>query len=81
MAGESDSSTPSLDAILSQLETVVRELEGGELSLEDSLARFEVGIGLTRQGKALLGAMETRVEQLLEDGSTAPLPSAPGDTP
>lgn len=82
VSGEASSDSPSLDTILSQLETVVRELEGGELSLEDSLARFEVGIGLSRQGKTLLGAMETRVEQLLEDGTCAPLASSgQGDTP
>lgn len=79
MSGDSSSAPPSLDAVLSQLEGVVRDLEGGELTLEESLARFEVGIGLSRQGKTLLSAMETRVEQLLEDGGTAPLPSAEGE--
>jgi exodeoxyribonuclease VII small subunit len=54
--------------VVQRLEDVVRRLEGGELSLEDSLKAFEEGIGLVRRGERLLGEAEKRIEQLLVDG-------------
>lgn len=59
--------SPSIDAILGGLETVVRELEGGELPLERALERFEEGIRLARQGSRMLDAVEERVEMLLAE--------------
>lgn len=52
------------DVVL-RLEDVVKRLEAGELSLEDSLKAFEEGIGLVRRGEKLLGEAEKRIEQLL----------------
>ncbi|MBX7081772.1 MAG: exodeoxyribonuclease VII small subunit [Nannocystaceae bacterium] len=70
---------PGIDAILDQLEGVVRELEGGELPLEQALERFELGVGLARRGNVLLDRVEQRVEMLLADrDETAPL-AARGD--
>lgn len=60
--------------VVSRLQQIVEALEGGELSLEDSLERFQEGIGLVKQGEAILSDAEKRIEQLLsEDGRTAPL--------
>lgn len=53
------------EQIIGRLEDVVRRLEGGNLSLEDSLRAFEEGIGLVRAGEARLNEAEKRVEQLL----------------
>jgi exodeoxyribonuclease VII small subunit len=53
--------------VVERLDQVVKKLEGGELSLEDSLKAFEEGIGLVRKGERLLGAAEKRIEQLLSD--------------
>lgn len=71
------------DEVVKRLEAIVSSLEGGELSLEDSLERFAEGIALVKQGEGLLTDAEKRIEQLLtEDGQTAPievreLPAAP----
>jgi exodeoxyribonuclease VII small subunit len=71
------------DEVVKRLEAIVQSLEGGELSLEDSLERFAEGITLVKQGEGLLTDAEKRIEQLLsEDGRTAPievkeLPAAP----
>lgn len=71
------------DDVVKRLEAIVASLEGGELSLEDSLERFAEGINLVKQGEGLLSDAEKRIEQLLtEDGQTAPievkdLPTAP----
>ncbi|MFZ5445647.1 MAG: exodeoxyribonuclease VII small subunit [Myxococcota bacterium] len=60
--------------VVSRLQQIVEALEGGELSLEDSLERFQEGVGLVKQGEAILNDAEKRIEQLLsEDGRTAPL--------
>lgn len=59
---------PKIDEVLRQLEDVVGALEGGELPLEQALARFEEGVKLARQGGTLLDAIEERVEVLLAHG-------------
>lgn len=73
------------DEILSRLRGVVEKLEGGNLSLEDSLKFFEEGIGLCRRGAAILDSAERKVEVLLggttgRDGGGAPR-TAPFDAP
>ena len=67
---------PSFEAALAQLESVVVRLERGELSLEDSLTAYEEGVRLVQAAKARLDGMQSRLEQLLHDGKTAPLSSS-----
>ena len=43
----------------------MERLEGGDLPLEESIARFEKGVRLSREAQARLDAAEKRVEQLL----------------
>ena len=60
---------------LKQLETVVRELESGDLPLEKALEAFEKGIGLTRECQEALENAEQKVRILLEkDGKTETQP-------
>ncbi len=64
---------PAIDEVLTNLEQIVKQLEGGELPLELALERFESGVRLARRGSALLDAVEQRVEVLLEGrDETAP---------
>jgi exodeoxyribonuclease VII small subunit len=49
---------------------VVERLEGGRLSLEESLAAYEEGVALARRGHALLDRAEKRVELLVRAGSS-----------
>jgi exodeoxyribonuclease VII small subunit len=53
------------DQVLTRLRSVVERLEGGSLSLEQSLAAFEEGVRLSRQGAQILDAAEKRVEILM----------------
>lgn len=53
------------DELIAQLREVVDHLEGGNLSLEDSLRAYERGVALARRGHALLDAAEKRVEILV----------------
>ena len=54
---------------LSELEATVAKLESGELTLEDSLAAFERGVGLVKVLNERLGAVEQRIEVLTRDGN------------
>ena len=54
---------------LAELEATVAKLESGELTLEDSLAAFERGVGLVKVLNERLGAVEQRIEVLTRDGN------------
>ncbi len=51
---------------LDELEQLVGRMEGGELSLDESLASFERGIGLFRHCQQSLQQAELRVKLLLD---------------
>jgi exodeoxyribonuclease VII small subunit len=63
----------TFEEALRSLEAVVEKLEGGDLSLEDSLTSFEEGVKCANRCQAMLKAVETQVETLLkkQDGSLA----------
>ncbi|WP_196139244.1 exodeoxyribonuclease VII small subunit [Aliikangiella sp. G2MR2-5] len=52
---------------LSQLEAIVDSLEQGELSLEESLTRFEQGVKLTRECQKALDQAQQKVQILSQD--------------
>ncbi|GAA0258750.1 exodeoxyribonuclease VII small subunit [Rhodanobacter caeni] len=51
---------------LDELEQLVARMEGGELSLDESLTSFERGIGLYRHCQQSLEQAELRVRLLLD---------------
>ena len=55
---------------LNRLEAIVKKMESGELSLEESLKTFEEGIKLYRLCAQKLDEAERRVEILLQQGET-----------
>lgn len=65
---------------LEKLEGIVKELEGGELSLESSLARYEHGVRLARFCNGKLEEAEKRIEMLLVDEDGEPKKDASGAT-
>jgi len=56
----------SFEQALERLEKIVQALESGELSLDQSLAGYEEGIGLSRQCLAQLAQAEKRVKELTQ---------------
>ena len=52
-------------AALAELETIVAALEGGQLELEESLARYERGVALLRSLQAKLTDAQQRVTMLV----------------
>ncbi|MBU2875997.1 exodeoxyribonuclease VII small subunit [Marinobacter salexigens] len=82
MAGQQDAtSIADFEKSLDELETLVRNLEQGELSLEQSLTAFERGVKLTRTCQQALKNAEQRVEKLVQndDGSLETRPFSPDD--
>ena len=59
---------PGFDEILARLRAVVERLEGGKLTLEQSLAAYEEGVGLARRGHGQLDRAEKRVELRVRAG-------------
>ena len=55
-----------LEKSLADLETLVDELESGDLPLEKAMKKFEEGIKLTRGCQAALKEAEQKVEILLK---------------
>ena len=54
---------------IAELEDIVAKLEGGNVSLEESIALFENGIKLTKSCKDLLDKAERIVSVLMADAS------------
>lgn len=57
---------PQFEKSLAQLETIVQQMDSGELTLEQSLQSFEKGIKLIRQCQASLSDAQERVQELIE---------------
>ncbi len=58
---------------LSELDSIVDQLENGDLVLEDALKKFERGIHLARAGQGKLSKAEQRVAILTKDDDQAEL--------
>ena len=52
---------------LQKLEVIVKKMESGEMSLDDSLKAFEEGIKLARFCASMLDEAQRKVEQLISD--------------
>ncbi|CDE97183.1 exodeoxyribonuclease 7 small subunit [Clostridium sp. CAG:567] len=58
----------SFEETIKELEKIATELENGDLSLEDSVSKFEEGMKLSKQCNDLLENAEKRITILLKDG-------------
>jgi len=64
-----DASPVPFETSLTELETVVRDLESGDLPLERAIQLFERGMTLSQQCRQQLEEAETRVEVLVKRGN------------
>ena len=64
---------PDFEKALEELESLVEQMESGELNLDQSLKQFKRGVELTRHCQKVLDKAQQTVEQLLnvEDESSA----------
>ena len=63
-AGETKSKKPSFQQSLERLETLVHDLEHGQVGLAESLASYEEGVKLLKECHQLLEKAERRIELL-----------------
>lgn len=57
----------TFEASLDELEKIVKQLENGDLPLEESLKLFEDGVRLSRDCRERLLKAERRIEVLMRD--------------
>ena len=57
--------TIDLEKSMNELEQVVEQLEGGDLSLDKSLKQFEKGLKLSRECQTALNDAEQKVQILI----------------
>lgn len=90
MNAETDAAEPKVDfeAALQELESLIKQMESGELGLEESITAFERGVRLTRRCQAALKQAELRVQALNADNDFEDLDpetlnegKRPGDSP
>ena len=58
------------EASLKELESIVAKLEDENISLEDSVQSFEVGVNLVKECQKQLQHAELKIKKLLDDGSS-----------
>ena len=82
-AKDSEDAAPlTFEAGLQQLETIVKEMEGGDLPLERALQLFELGMKLSETCRKQLEEAETRIEILTRRaGEIQPQPFPPQQFP
>lgn len=69
----SKKNTLDFEASLEELEKLVESLEKGDLSLEESLKKFEHGVKLTRACQTALKEAEQKVQILMEQNGEVSL--------
>ena len=61
---------PSFEKALDRLETVVEQMESGDLSLEKMISHFEEGSELVKFCSKKLNEVEQKIEILVKEGET-----------
>ncbi len=64
-----NSKLPDLEASLAEINTLIEQMEQGNLSLEQSLTHFERGIALTKHAQKILQTAEQKVQLLMKNNN------------
>ena len=70
----SDASIKDFEGAIGELEAIVKKLEEGDLTLEESLKLYERGVQLSRFCHTRLEEAERRIEILSDRGELKPAP-------
>jgi exodeoxyribonuclease VII small subunit len=71
---EEDSNEIQFEEAIGEIQNIVRQLEEGELGLDESLRKFEVGVRMIRQCHATLEEAEQKIKVLTDvDGDGNPI--------
>jgi len=63
---------PKFEDAMSELEAVVRQLEAGDVPLEESLAAFEKGVSLVWLLHTRLDSVQEKIEELTQNDRGRP---------
>jgi exodeoxyribonuclease VII small subunit len=58
---------PDLETSLTEINSLIEQMEQGDLSLEQSLAQFERGITLIKHAQRILQTAEQKVQLLMKN--------------
>jgi exodeoxyribonuclease VII small subunit len=58
---------PKFEEALARLEDIVGAIEQGEIGLEESIVRYEEGMGLIAHCRKILGEAELKIQKLQAD--------------
>jgi len=72
VSSNENDSQPSFEQTLAELETLVEQLESGELELADSLDKFKRGVELSKQCRAMLDQAQQTIDEVMASDSQAP---------
>lgn len=73
-----DPTIKDFESAIAELDTIVRKMEEGDLTLEASMELYERGLQLSRFCHSTLEAAERRVELLNDRGDVRPAPASLG---
>lgn len=77
---ESKQKLPDFEKALEELESLVEQLESGDLSLDDSLKQFKRGVELTRHCQGALDDAQQTVQKLMDnDDESSAIPFEESD--
>lgn len=62
-----NSKLPDLETSLAEINSLIEQMEQGDLSLEQSLTQFERGITLIKHAQKILQTAEQKVQLLLKN--------------
>lgn len=60
---KSTEAKPSFESAVAELERIVNDMEGGQLSLEDSLSAYQRGVSLLKRCQEQLADAENQLRQ------------------
>lgn len=75
MSGEENKK--SFEKNLAELEQVVKALESSDVSLDEMIALFEKGVGLTRECTDALNAAEQKITVLMQNKNSGEMEEEP----
>ena len=76
-----DPTIKDFESAIAELETIVKKMEEGDLTLEKSMELYERGVQLSRFCHSKLEEAERRIEILTERGEVRPAPASLGAEP
>ena len=66
---DGDEPRPGFEDLMAELDRIVRELDEGDVELDEALSLFETGVGRLRDAGQLLDYAQGKVEELIESAA------------